>query len=217
MRELTIALTKGRLADQTLDLLEKAGIYCEEIRDPQTRKLVFYDKQNHIRFFLAKGPDVPTYVEYGAADIGVTGKDTILEESRKVYEVLDLEIGRCRMCVCGPPDAAEYLRHNQLIRVATKYPNIARDHFYNKRGQTVELIKLNGSIELSPIVGLSEVIVDIVESGSTLRENGLVVLEEVCPVSARMIVNPVSMRMDHARIRSLIESLRGNKELEASF
>ena len=217
MRELTIALTKGRLADQTLDLLEKAGISCEEIRDPDTRKLVFYDEKNHIRFFLAKGSDVPTYVEYGAADIGVTGKDTILEESRKVYEVLDLEIGRCRMCVCGPPDAAEYLRHNQLIRVATKYPNIARDHFYNKRGQTVELIKLNGSIELAPIVGLSEVIVDIVESGSTLRENGLVVLEEVCPVSARMIVNPVSMRMDHARIRSLIESLRVHKELEPTY
>ena len=217
MRELTVALTKGRLADQTLDLLEKAGISCEEIRDPDTRKLVFYDEKNHIRFFLAKGPDVPTYVEYGAADIGVTGKDTILEESRKVYEVLDLEIGRCRMCVCGPPDAAEYLRHNQLIRVATKYPNIARDHFYDKRGQTVELIKLNGSIELAPIVGLSEVIVDIVESGSTLRENGLVVLEEVCPVSARMIVNPVSMRMDHARIRSLIESLRVHKEQKPTY
>ena len=147
----------------------------------------------------------------------MTGKDTILEESRKVYEVLDLKIGRCRMCVCGPPDAAEYLRHNQLIRVATKYPNIARDHFYNKRGQTVELIKLNGSIELAPIVGLSEVIVDIVESGSTLRENGLVVLEEVYPVSARMIVNPVSMRMDHARIRSLIESLRVHKEQEPTY
>ena len=161
-----------------------------------------------MKFFLAKGPDVPTYVEYGAADIGVVGKDTIIEEGRKVHEVLDLGFGKCRMCVCGHEDAAELLQHHELIRVATKYPKIAKDYFYNKKHQTVEIIKMNGSIELAPIVGLSEVIVDIVETGSTLKENGLVVLEEVCPLSARMIVNPVSMRMENDRIKKLITDLR---------
>ena len=161
-----------------------------------------------LRFFLAKGPDVPTYVEYGAADIGVVGKDTILEEGRKVHEVLDLGYGKCKMCVCGYKDAAPLLQHHELIRVATKYPNIAKNYFYNTKHQTVEIIKLNGSIELAPIVGLSEVIVDIVETGSTLRENGLEVLEEVCPLSARMIVNPVSMRMESARIKDLLTKLR---------
>ena len=208
MRTLTIALTKGRLADQTLQLLEQVGIACEEIKDPKTRKLIFTSEEAGVNFFLAKGPDVPTYVEYGAADIGIVGKDTIMEENRKIYEVLDLGFGKCRMCVCGPAQAAGLLRHNQLIRVATKYPRIAKDHFYNTRNQTVELIKLNGSIELAPIVGLSEVIVDIVETGSTLHENGLVVLEEICALSARMVVNPVSMRMDNARITQLIHALK---------
>ena len=161
-----------------------------------------------LRFFLAKGPDGPTYVENGAADIGVVGKDTILEEGRKVHEVLDLGYGKCKMCVCGYKDAAPLLQHHELIRVATKYPNIAKDYFYNKKHQTVEIIKLNGSIELAPIVGLSEVIVDIVETGSTLRENALEVLEEVCPLSARMIVNPVSMRMESERIKNLLMKLR---------
>mgnify|MGYP000801137738 FL=1 len=161
-----------------------------------------------LKFFLAKGPDVPTYVEYGAADIGIVGKDTILEEGRKLYEVMDLGFGACRMCVCGPESAREVLDNNQLIRVATKYPNIAKDYFYNKKHQTVEIIKLNGSIELAPIVGLSEVIVDIVETGSTLRENGLNVLEEVCPLSARMVVNQVSMKMEGERIHKLISDLR---------
>lgn len=208
MRYLTIALTKGRLAEQTMQLLEEIGISCEEMKDKTSRKLIFTNEEYGFRFFLAKGPDVPTYVEYGAADIGIVGKDTIMEENRKIFEVLDLGFGRCRMCVCGPDSAREYLRHNQLIRVATKYPNIARDHFYNRRNQTVELIKLNGSIELAPIVGLSEVIVDIVETGSTLRENGLSVLEEICPLSARVVVNPVSMRMDNARITQLIAAMR---------
>ena len=208
MRYLTIALTKGRLAEQTMDLLEKTGISCEEMKDKSSRKLIFTNEQYGLRFFLAKGPDVPTYVEYGTADIGIVGKDTIMEENRKIFEVLDLGFGKCRMCVCGPESAREYLLHNQLIRVATKYPNIARDYFYNRRNQTVELIKLNGSIELAPIVGLSEVIVDIVETGSTLRENGLTVLEEICPLSARVVVNPVSMRMDNARITELIHAMR---------
>ena len=208
MRYPTFALGKGRLANQTLELFEKIGITCEEMKDKNSRKLIFTNEELKLRFFLAKGPDVPIYVEYGAADIGVVGKDTILEEGRKVHEVLDLGYGKCKMCVCGYKDAAPLLQHHELIRVATKYPNIAKDYFYNKKHQTVEIIKLNGSIELAPIVGLSEVIVDIVETGSTLRENGLEVLEEVCPLSARMIVNPVSMRMESERIKNLLMKLR---------
>ena len=208
MRYLTFALTKGRLASKTLDMLEQLGITCDEMKDKESRKLIFVNEDLKLKFFLAKGPDVPTYVEYGAADIGVVGKDTIIEEGRKVHEVLDLGFGKCRMCVCGYEDTAELLQHRELIRVATKYPKIAKDYFYNKKHQTVEIIKMNGSIELAPIVGLSEVIVDIVETGSTLKENGLVVLEEVCPLSARMIVNPVSMRMENERIKKLITDLR---------
>ena len=208
MRYLTFALTKGRLAHRTLDMLEKLGITCDEMKDKDSRKLIFTNEKLKLKFFLAKGPDVPTYVEYGAADIGVVGRDTLIEEGRKVHEVLDLGFGKCRMCVCGYKEAADLLQHRELIRVATKYPKIAKDYFYNKKHQTVEIIKMNGSIELEPIVGLSEVIVDIVETGSTLKENGLVVLEEVCPLSARMIVNPVSMRMENERIRKLITDLR---------
>jgi len=207
MRYLTFALTKGRLAKKTLELFERIGITCDEMKDPASRKLIFVNEEHKLKFFLAKGPDVPTYVEYGAADIGIVGRDTILEEGRKLYEVLDLGFGACRMCVCGPESARELLRGQERIRVATKYPNIARDYFYNQKNQTVEIIKLNGSIELAPIVGLSEVIVDIVETGSTLRENGLVVLEEVCPLSARVTVNPVSMRMENERIMKLLADL----------
>ena len=210
-RYLTFALGKGRLAKKTLELFERIGITCEEMKDSATRKLIFVNEEQRFRFFLSKGPDVPTYVEYGAADIGIVGEDTILEENRKIHEVLDLGFGRCRMCVCGPGEAAELLQHHELIRVASKYPHIAKNYFYNKKHQTVEIIKLNGSIELAPIVGLSEVIVDIVETGSTLRENGLEVLEEICPLSARMVVNPVSMKMEHSRITKLITDLK--KEL----
>ncbi|HIX59225.1 MAG TPA: ATP phosphoribosyltransferase [Candidatus Blautia gallistercoris] len=208
MRYLTFAMTKGRLAYKTLETLEQMGITCEEMKDKNSRKLIFTNEELKLRFFLAKGPDVPTYVEYGAADIGIVGKDTILEEGRKLFEVMDLGFGACRMCVCGPPEAGELLKGGGQIRVATKYPNIAKDYFYNKKHQTVEIIKLNGSIELAPIVGLSEVIVDIVETGSTLKENGLVVLEEICPLSARMVVNQVSMRMENERIRRIIQDLK---------
>jgi len=208
MRYLTFALTKGRLAQKTLALLEELGITCQEMKDKNSRKLIFVNEELKLKFFLAKGPDVPTYVEYGAADIGVVGKDTIMEEGRKVHEVLDLRFGKCCMCVCGPQSARELLKHRELIRVATKYPNIAKDYFNNKKHQTVEIIKLNGSIELAPLVGLSEVIVDIVETGSTLKENNLEVLEEVCPLSARMIVNPVSMRLENERIKELLTNLR---------
>ena len=207
-RYLTFALGKGRLASKTLELLEQIGITCEEMKDKDSRKLIFVNEDLKLRFFLAKGPDVPTYVEYGAADIGVVGSDTIMEENRRVYEVLDLGFGKCRMCVCGPESARELLKHHEMIRVASKYPNIAKDYFYNKKHQTVDIIKLNGSVELGPIVGLSDVIVDIVETGSTLRENGLQVLEEICPLSAIMIVNQVSMQMETERIRSLISRLK---------
>ncbi len=209
MRYLTFALGKGRLAKTALGLFEKVGIRCEEMKDPASRKLIFVNEEHKLRFFLSKGPDVPTYVEYGAADIGIVGKDTIMEEGRKLYEVLDLGFGKCNMCVCGPESARERIDHGQLIRVATKYPNIAKDYFYNKKHQTVEIIKLNGSIELAPIVGLAEVIVDIVETGATLRENGLHVLEEICPLSARMVVNQVSMKMENERISAIIRDIRG--------
>ncbi len=208
MRYLTFALGKGRLANKTLEMFEKIGITCEEMKDKDTRKLIFVNEDLKLRFFLSKGPDVPTYVEYGAADIGIVGRDTILQEARNIYEVLDLGFGKCKMCVCGPESARDLLQHHEQIRVATKYPKIAKDYFYNKKHQTVEIIKLNGSIELAPIVGLADVIVDIVETGSTLRENGLTVLEEVCPLSARMVVNPVSMKMEQERISKLISDLR---------
>jgi ATP phosphoribosyltransferase len=207
-RYLTFALGKGRLANKTLELLEEIGITCEEMKDKSSRKLVFVNEERKLRFFLAKGPDVPTYVEYGAADIGVVGKDTVLEENRRVHEVLDLGFGKCRMCVCGPESSRELLKHHERIRVASKYPNIAKDYFYNKKHQTVDIIRLNGSVELGPMVGLSDVIVDIVETGSTLKENGLAVLEEICPLSARMIVNQVSMQMQTERIRKLIYEIR---------
>ncbi len=210
MRYLTFALGKGRLVDSTMELLNKCGINCEEILDKKTRKLIFTNEELGLKFFLAKGPDVPTYVEYGAADIGIVGADTILEENRRVYEVLDLGFGKCRMCVCGPHDAKKLLEHREMIRVASKYPNIAKDYFFNKKHQTVDIIKLNGSVELGPIVNLSDVIVDIVETGSTLRENGLEVLEEICPLSARMIVNQVSMQMETERIRKLINAMKEN-------
>ncbi len=208
MRYLTFALAKGRLANKSLEMFEKIGITCDEMKDKNSRKLIFTNEELGYRFFLAKANDVPTYVEYGAADIGIVGRDTILEEGRRLYEVLDLGIGRCKMCVCGPAFAKEYLQHHELIRVATKYPGIAKDYFYNKKHQTVEIIKLNGSIELAPIVGLSEVIVDIVETGSTLRENGLTVLEEICPLSARMVVNQVSLKRENQRITAIIQQMK---------
>ncbi|MBO4762392.1 MAG: ATP phosphoribosyltransferase [Lachnospiraceae bacterium] len=208
MRYITIALAKGRLAKQTMEILKKLGITCPEMEDKDSRKLIFTNEELGLRFFLAKANDVPTYVEYGAADIGIVGKDTIVEEARSLYEVLDLNLGKCRMCVAGPESARSLLDSSLPLRVATKYPRIAKDYFYNERHQSVEIIKLNGSIELAPIVGLSDVIVDIVETGSTLRENGLKVLCEIMPLSARMVVNRVSLKMEQERIRKLIADMR---------
>lgn len=208
MRYLTFALAKGRLAKTAMKMFEEIGIECQEMKDDKTIKLIFVNEELKLKFFLAKASDVPTYVEYGAADIGIVGKDTILEEDRKLYEVMDLGFGKCKMCVCGPESARELLQNHTMIRVASKYPKIAKDYFYNKKHQTVEIIKLNGSVELAPIVGLSEVIVDIVETGTTLKENGLGVLEEICPLSARMVVNQVSMKMEDERIRKIISDLK---------
>jgi len=208
MRYITVALSKGRLSEKAMDYFGRIGMPCDEMKDKKSRKLIFTNEEQGIRFFLSKANDVPTYVEYGAADIGIVGKDTILEEGRKLYEVLDLKTGCCRMCVCGPESSHDLILHQEQIRVATKYPNIARDYFYNKKHQTVEIIKLNGSVELAPIVGLSEVIVDIVETGNTLRENGLTVLEEICPLSARVVVNRVSMKREKEKIGRIIDGLR---------
>lgn len=208
MRYITFALAKGRLAKKAMEILEQIGITCEEMKDEKTRKLIFVNEELGLKFFLAKASDVPTYVEYGAADVGIVGRDTLLEEGRKLYEVFDLGIGKCKMCVCGPESARELLNSHEQIRVASKYPHIAKNYFYNEKHQTVEIIKLNGSVELAPIVGLSEVIVDIVETGATLRENGLTVLEEICELSARMVVNQVSMKMENERITQIIDKLR---------
>ena len=216
MRYITFALAKGRLAKKAMALLEEIGITCEEMKDEKTRKLIFVNEELKLKFFLSKASDVPTYVEYGAADIGVVGKDTILEEGRNLYEVLDLKFGACKMCVCGPKEAKKYLNGNEIIRVASKYPHIAKEYFNNQKLQTVEIVKLNGSVELAPIVGLSEVIVDIVETGTTLKENGLVVLDTVCDISTRVIVNKASFKLKHEEVMKVINDLskRVNEDVD---
>lgn len=206
MRYLTFALAKGRLAEQTIELLEKIGMSCEEMKQ-QTRKLIFTNEDLKLKFFLAKASDVPTYVEYGAADVGVVGKDTILEEERNLYEVLDLQLGKCHMAVAGLPEIKQKFKTMNNIRVASKYPRIAK-HYFDEQHRTVEIIKLNGSVELAPIVGLSDVIVDIVETGSTLKANGLQVFEKFYPLSARVIVNRSSMKMEHQRIMEMLDKIR---------
>ncbi len=206
MAVITFALAKGRLGDKILDLLNKANLTDVEF-DSETRKLVIYSKDMKYAFFLSKPSDVPTFVDYGIADIGVVGKDTILEENRDITEVLDLGFGKCRMCVAGPKENEGILYSGKTIRVATKYPNIAKDYF-NKTNRECEIIKLNGSVELGPVVGLSDVIVDIVESGKTLKENGLEVLEIVEPLSARLIVNNASMKVKYEEIGKIIDALK---------
>ncbi|OQC00208.1 MAG: ATP phosphoribosyltransferase [Firmicutes bacterium ADurb.Bin099] len=210
MEYLKIALPKGRLAVQTVELFKKAGIPCTDI-DDDSRKLIHTDQSNKIKIFLVKAADVPVYVEYGAADMGVAGKDTLMEESKNVYDVLNLGFGACRMCVAGE---AKYLNRTDEImnkRVATKYPSIASEYYRNVKNENVEIIKLNGSVELAPLCNLSELIVDIVESGKTLQANGLVVLEKICDISAHLIVNKVSMNMKTDKISYIISALK--KEL----
>ena len=206
MSEITFALAKGRLGDKIIDMLNNAGLTDVEF-DADTRKLVIYSKDQRYAFFLSKPSDVPTFVDYGIADIGVVGKDTILEENRDITEVLDLGFGKCRMCVAGSKDAVSILNSGRTIRVATKYPNIAKEYFY-KTNRSCEIIKLNGSVELGPVVGLSDVIVDIVESGKTLKENGLDVLEVVEPLSARLIVNNASLKVKYEEIGKIVDALR---------
>lgn len=205
MRYLTVALAKGRLAEFAMDIFSQIGMDCSEMKDKKTRKLIFTNEEKKMKFILVKASDVPTYVEYGAADIGIVGKDTLLEESRNLYEMVDLGFGKCRMCVCGPKELKGKLDSMTNLTVASKYPHIASKYFQEDKGLTIELIKLNGSVELAPLVGLSDVIVDIVETGATLRENGLDVLEEIVELSARFVVNKVSMKMEKDRIMDIVE------------
>jgi ATP phosphoribosyltransferase len=201
--QLTIALAKGRLADQTASLLEACGVDTHEVRDPGRRLVLF---GGPYRFLLVKPGDVPTYVDHGAADVGIVGKDTLMEEGRPLYELLDLGLGKCRLCIAGDPERHRQALAAAVYRVATKYPNIASS-LYAGRGLPVEIIYLGGSVELAPIIGLSDVILDIVESGGTLRANGLTILEEVCAVSARLVVNRVALKTKTAAIRALAAAL----------
>jgi len=201
----TLAVAKGRLSDEVFRRLEAAGYDCREARAPG-RRLVVEDGSGLIRFMLVKPADVPTYVDHGVADAGVAGKDTLMEENRPLYELADLEYGRCSLCVAGNPAAHERALRRAVYRVATKYPHIA-SVLFEERGQPIEIIRLSGSVELAPLVGLSDAILDIVESGETLRANGLEILEEVCQVSARLVVNPVSLKTKTEEIRELIDAL----------
>ena len=203
--QLTFALAKGRLAEKVAEILNGCGIDCSTLFEP-TRKLVLFDKDEKYRFIFVKPADVPTYIERGVADIGVVGKDTLVEESKDVYEMADLKFGACRMCVAGYPERKNAVTSN-CLRVASKYGNTARNFFLTK-GINVDIIKLNGSVELGPVIGLSDVIVDIVESGKTLEANGLVVLEEIFKSSARLIVNKASLKTRYDEIMPLIEKIK---------
>lgn len=202
--KLTIALPKGRLGDKVYDLLEKAGYECESMRQ-DSRKLVHENAEKNISYLAVKPSDVAIYVEKGVADIGVVGKDTLMETNPNVYELMDLKFGKCRVAVAAPVGFTE--DYERPLRVATKYLNIAKK-YYASLNREVEIIKLNGSIELAPILGLSDVIVDIVETGSTLRENNLEVITEILPdISARLIANKASLKFKDAEIREIINGL----------
>ena len=203
---ITFALAKGRLAEQAFDLLEQLGIDCSEPRNPG-RQLVLWDERKHVRFDPSSSRRTcRRIVDHGVADLGIVGKDTLLEAGRELYEVLDLGFGKCRLCIAGYPGEQGGSVNRATFRVATKYPNIARS-YYDSKGQTIEIIELHGSVELGPVIGLSDVILDIVESGSTLRANGLTVLEDICDVSARLVVNRVAMKTKRERIRQIIDGL----------
>ena len=201
---LNIALPKGRLGDQVYELLASVGYDCKSIYD-ENRKLVFENPQTGVRYLLVKPSDVAIYVEHHAADVGIVGKDILMESNPDVYELLDLGLGKCRMCVAGKEDYVE--DKDRPVRVATKFTNIAKEH-YAKLGRDIDIIKLNGSIELAPILGLSDVIVDIVETGTTLRENGLKVVTEFMPISARFIANKASYQFKHNEMDAMLEALR---------
>jgi ATP phosphoribosyltransferase len=204
---LTFALAKGRLADKTIEILSKCGIDCSVLLE-KTRKLVLEESGGRFKFIFVKPTDVPVYVESGIADIGVCGSDTLMEEGKKLYELVDMGFGKCRLCIAGYKDkGAAQKNGGGSLRVATKYLNITKN-YYHEMGKNVQIIKLNGSVELGPVMGLSDVILDIVESGSTLRENGLDILEEICRVSARLVVNKVSLKTKAAEIKPLIEKIK---------
>ena len=204
---LTIALPKGKLFSLSAKLLVRVGYTAEDLSD-KSRKLIITNEEKKIRFIVSKTSDVPTYVEYGAADIGIIGKDVLLEANKEVYEMLDLGFGKCHLMMAVPKaEKREKLTDYDHTRVATKYPHIA-EQFFGQRGMQMEYIKLNGSIELGPIVGLSESIVDIVETGTTLRENDLEEIVHIVDASARLIVNRVSCKLKFDRIHELVENLR---------
>lgn len=206
---LNIALPKGRLGEQVYEAFERAGFPCPQIRE-NSRKLIFENPEADVRYFWAKPSDVTAYVERGAADIGVAGKDILLEYEPEVYELLDLGLGRCRMAVAAPRDFRDDARYT--LRVATKFSRIAK-HYYHSIGREIEIIHLNGSIELAPIVGLSDVIVDIVETGTTLRENNLEVVETIVPISARLIANRSSFKFKTGQIETLLRELARETEV----
>ena len=205
---INIALPKGRIGSKSYSLFEQAGYPCPEILEPN-RKLTFTNEEKDIRYFWVKPSDVAIYVERGAADVGVCGADILLEYEPEVYELSDLGIGKCRMCVCGEKDFFD--NTDKTLRVATKFPNIA-DKYYEESGRDIDIIKLNGSIEIAPLLGLSDVIVDIVETGSTLRENGLEVIREIVPVSARFICNKVSFQFKNKEMMEMRDRLSEAKE-----
>lgn len=207
---LKIAIPKGRLGRKVSQILTKIGYGYDKVYE-NSRKLVFYDKKGQNEFFMVKPSDVATYVEYGAADIGFVGKDILLENKRDVYELFDTGVGKCKVCVAGKKDFP--YREKNHLKVATIFPNISRDFFLSS-GKTVDLITLHGSVEISPIVNLSDVIVDIVETGSTLRENNLIVYEEICEISARYIANKVSYTYKNGEITKIQDLLKNIKEDE---
>lgn len=208
MDVLNVALAKGRLAEEAMEFFKISGVNCPEFEDPK-RKLILTDVSGRFRFFLGKPSDIPTFVEYGAADIGIVGKDTLLEEDRELFEVLDLGFGACRMCVAGPREHKDTWEANKRKKVATKYPHIAEKYFREQRRERVEMIKINGSVELGPITGLADLIVDIVQSGATLDANGLAIYEDVVSdISARMVVNKVSMKTKNEMIVKLIHDFK---------
>ncbi|MFC3040183.1 ATP phosphoribosyltransferase [Virgibacillus xinjiangensis] len=205
---LTLALAKGRTLDDTIKLLEKSGITFPDLEE-ESRKLIFYDTEEQIKLIAVKAVDVPTYVEKGAADIGVSGKDNILEAQPEVYEMLDLKLGQCKFAVAGIK--GDTLEKNRKLTIASKYPTVAKKHF-ERKGQAVETVKLNGSVELAPLIGLADFIVDIVETGNTIKENGLEVVEEIEDISTRLIVNKASYATKSADINSFIHKLQYSLE-----
>ena len=206
MKYLTVALGKGRLLNEAVKLFEAAGIACPT--DKNSRKLIYVNEEYKLKFFLSKDGDVPTYVEYGAADLGIVGKDTLLEERRGLYELLDLGFGRCAMAAAGFEDRLSLMQNGNNFRVATKYPAITEYYFHNERRQSAEIIKLSGSVELAVISGLADMIVDLVQTGTTLKENGLVVFSVIADISARLIANRASLKMEHERITRIMAELK---------